>query len=57
MLASQPDPVVRAHMAATIPAGRLATPGDTAHAVLYLATDPGFVTGTTLLVAGGDIVS
>jgi 3-oxoacyl-[acyl-carrier protein] reductase len=57
MLASQPDPAVRARMGAAIPVGRLAAPEDAAHAVLYLATDPGFVTGITIPVAGGDILT
>jgi NAD(P)-dependent dehydrogenase (short-subunit alcohol dehydrogenase family) len=57
LLASQPDPAARARMGAATPVGRLATPEDTAHAVLYLATDSGFVTGTTLHVTGGDILT
>lgn len=40
-------------IAAQIPVGRLGTPDDVAHAVLFLATDPGFVTGQTIHVNGG----
>lgn len=41
-----------ARLAATTPLGRLGTPEDVAHAVLYLA-DAEFVTGETLIVDGG----
>lgn len=39
------------------PVHRVGQPNDVAHAVAYLATDPGFVTGTTLHVAGGLVLS
>lgn len=37
----------------TIPVGRAGDPDDIAHAVTYLATDPGFVTGQVVHVNGG----
>jgi 3-oxoacyl-[acyl-carrier protein] reductase len=41
-------------MAAMIPLGALGTPRDVANAVLYLASeDASFVTGTTIIVDGG----
>ena len=44
-------------MRASIPVGRLGTPDDVAAAVLFLASEEaGFVTGTTLLVDGGQVL-
>ena len=45
-------PAGLAAVAATVPAGRVATPQDVAAACLYLAT-PSYVTGASLLVHGG----
>jgi len=48
------NPEFRASVLARIPAGRLATPGDVAAAVVYLASDEaGMVTGSVLSVDGG----
>jgi 3-oxoacyl-[acyl-carrier protein] reductase len=45
---------VRNDYLATVPAGRMRTPDDVAHAVSYVASDAaGFVTGQRLLVDGG----
>ena len=39
---------------ATVPAGRMGTPGDIAHAVAFLASeDAGFITGQRIVVDGG----
>ena len=39
---------------ASVPAGRMGTPGDIAHAVSFLASDgAGFVTGQRIVVDGG----
>jgi 3-oxoacyl-[acyl-carrier protein] reductase len=39
---------------ATVPAGRMGTPGDIAHAVSFLALqDAGFITGQRIIVDGG----
>jgi NAD(P)-dependent dehydrogenase (short-subunit alcohol dehydrogenase family) len=44
-------------MARSVPLGRLGTPRDVAHAVLFLASDEAaYVTGTTIIVDGGQIV-
>ncbi len=46
-----------ASMEAAIPLGRLGTPRDVANAFLYLASDEaGFVTGTTIVVDGGQLI-
>ena len=43
-----------AAIAATVPLGRLATPGDVAHACLWLASDQaGYASGTNLVLDGG----
>lgn len=42
-----------ADLAQTVPVGRVGEPEDIAHAVAYLATDAGFVTGQVLHVNGG----
>ena len=48
-----PDEVRRAYLA-SVPAGRMGTPGDIAHAVSFLASDgAGFVTGQRIVVDGG----
>jgi 3-oxoacyl-[acyl-carrier protein] reductase len=39
---------------ASVPAGRMGTPGDIAHAVSFLASEgAGFITGQRILVDGG----
>ncbi len=48
------DAGVMAHILASIPAGRLATPAEIARGVVFLASDDaGFITGTTLSIDGG----
>ncbi len=50
-------PENRARFVASIPLGRLSTPGDIANAALYLASDEAeFITGTCLEVDGGRCV-
>ncbi|MGH6942618.1 MAG: SDR family oxidoreductase [Geminicoccaceae bacterium] len=45
-------------MERSVPLGRLGTPRDVAHAVLFLASDEAaYVTGTTIVVDGGQILS
>ena len=44
-------------MERSVPLGRLGTPRDVAHAVLFLASDEAaYITGTTIIVDGGQIV-
>jgi 3-oxoacyl-[acyl-carrier protein] reductase len=44
-------------MGRSVPLGRLGTPRDVAHAVLFLASDEAaYVTGTTIIVDGGQIL-
>jgi 3-oxoacyl-[acyl-carrier protein] reductase len=44
-------------MEASVPLGRLGTPRDVAHAVLFLASDEAaYITGTTIVVDGGQIL-
>jgi 3-oxoacyl-[acyl-carrier protein] reductase len=51
--ADVPDEVRDAYLA-SVPAGRMGTPGDIAHAVSFLASDgAGFVTGQRIVVDGG----
>src|SRR4029078_7428635 len=51
--ADVPVEVMRAYLA-SVPAGRMGTPGDIAHAVSFLASDgAGFVTGQRIVVDGG----
>jgi 3-oxoacyl-[acyl-carrier protein] reductase len=51
--ADVPDEVRRAYLA-SVPAGRMGTPGDIAHAVSFLASGgAGFVTGQRIVVDGG----
>ena len=46
-----------AAMERSVPLGRLGTPRDVAHAVLFLASDEAaYVTGTTIIVDGGQIL-
>jgi 2-keto-3-deoxy-L-fuconate dehydrogenase len=54
-LQEYPDPEnARREMAATQALGRMAKPGEIAHAALYLASDESaFITGTALLIDGG----
>ncbi len=48
-----PDDIKQAYLA-TVPAGRMGTPGDIAHAVSFLASeDAGFITGQRIIVDGG----
>ena len=56
MQAERSPEYVRA-MAASVPLGRLGTPPDVAHAVLFLASDEAaYITGTTIIVDGGQIL-
>jgi len=51
--AGVPDDVKDAYLA-SVPAGRMGTPGDVAHAVSFLASEgAGFITGQRILVDGG----
>ncbi len=51
--ADVPDEIRRAYLA-SVPAGRMGTPGDIAHAVSFLASDgAGFVIGQRIVVDGG----
>jgi 3-oxoacyl-[acyl-carrier protein] reductase len=51
--ADVPDEVRQAYLA-SVPAGRMGTPGDIAHAVSFLASEgAGFVTGQRIVVDGG----
>ena len=51
--ADVPDEVRQSYLA-SVPAGRMGTPGDIAHAVSFLASDgAGFVTGQRIVVDGG----
>jgi 3-oxoacyl-[acyl-carrier protein] reductase len=51
--ADVPDEVKQAYLA-SVPAGRMGTPGDIAHAVSFLASDgAGFITGQRIVVDGG----
>jgi 3-oxoacyl-[acyl-carrier protein] reductase len=51
--ADVPREVLQAYLA-SVPAGRMGTPGDIAHAVSFLASDgAGFVTGQRIVVDGG----
>ena len=51
--ADVPDHVVKAYLA-SVPAGRMGTPGDIAHAVSFLASEgAGFITGQRIVVDGG----
>lgn len=51
--AGVPDEVRNAYLA-SVPAGRMGTPGDIAHAVSFLASeDAGFITGQRIVVDGG----
>ena len=44
-------------MERSVPLGRLGTPRDVAHAVLFLASDEAaYITGTTIVVDGGQIL-
>jgi 3-oxoacyl-[acyl-carrier protein] reductase len=51
--ADVPDEIRAAYLA-TVPAGRMGTPGDIAHAVSFLASrDAGFITGQRIVIDGG----
>jgi len=51
--ADVPDDVRQAYLA-SVPAGRMGTPGDIAHAVSYLVSEgAGFITGQRILIDGG----
>ena len=44
-------------MERSVPLGRLGTPRDVAHAVLFLASDEAaYITGTTIVIDGGQIL-
>ena len=48
------DTAMRDAVAAHVPLGRIGTPGDMAHAALFLLSDhAAFITGTELIVDGG----
>jgi 3-oxoacyl-[acyl-carrier protein] reductase len=45
-------------MTRSVPLGRLGTPREVAHAVIFLASDEAaYVTGTTVVIDGGQILS
>jgi 3-oxoacyl-[acyl-carrier protein] reductase len=51
--ADVPDGIRRAYLA-SVPAGRMGTPADIAHAVSFLASEgAGFITGQRIVVDGG----
>jgi 3-oxoacyl-[acyl-carrier protein] reductase len=51
--ADVPDEIRHAYLA-SVPAGRMGTPGDIAHAVSFLASESaGFITGQRIVVDGG----
>jgi 3-oxoacyl-[acyl-carrier protein] reductase len=51
--ADVPGEITSAYLA-SVPAGRMGTPGDIAHAVSFLASDgAGFITGQRIVVDGG----
>ncbi len=51
--ADVPTEITKAYLA-SVPAGRMGTPGDIAHAVSFLASeDAGFITGQRIVVDGG----
>ena len=51
--ANIPDKVRKAYRA-SLPAGRMGTPGDIAHAVSFLASEgAGFITGQRIVIDGG----
>ena len=56
MQAERSPEFIRA-MERSVPLGRLGTPRDVAHAVLFLASDEAaYITGTTIVVDGGQIL-
>ena len=51
--ADVPDDARKAYLA-SVPVGRMGTPGDIAHAVSFLASEgAGFITGQRIVVDGG----
>ncbi len=51
--ADVPDDIRQAYLA-SVPAGRIGTPADIAHAVSFLASEgAGFITGQRIVVDGG----
>ena len=51
------SPEFIAAMERSVPIGRLGTPREVAHAVLFLASDEAaYITGTTIIVDGGQIL-
>jgi 3-oxoacyl-[acyl-carrier protein] reductase len=56
-LQAERAPVYSRAMARAVPLGRLGTPREVAHAVLFLASDEAaYITGTTIVIDGGQIL-
>ena len=58
MIDNHSDPAVTAHMARTVPVGRLGQPQDIGALVVYLASDEAaWMTGQTLELNGGSVTT